>query len=571
MVSRKQSLLISLALIAAAAASGGESDPKKSAAATSPPVAAKRKFLSDDPLWKEPKPRAVKGMKAIEIDDLYDFLEESLVVPRRQKPLEKNGRSVALNVNTLGEVPDSEWYTNRHARRQMTLEQLVRGPGNADPPDPSGKWRIVSAKSDGVMPGFAVEDARGNRYLLKFDPPNYPELASAPDVIGSKFYYALGFNTPENYIAYFRRDQLVVPESSSWRDKDGKKHLLTSEIVDKWLAGQPKDSQGRYRIMASRWVPGKAVGPFEFEGTRSDDPNDVVPHQNRRELRGMAVLASWLNDTDAKAINTLDSLVEEDGISYLKHFRIDWGASLGSDSLTPKDIRRGHDYALDPKSAAFQAYTFGFYLPKWMRVSYPSIRGVGTFDYESFDALHWRSNYPVTTFLLMDDEDAFWAAKQVMSFSDKEIRAIVETGKYSDPRATDWVTECLVKRRDKIGKAWLSRGLALDNFRIEQGRLVFDDLAEKYNVGPKRAYKVEWSAFENSTGDKRPVESDGNSWTVPSAAGARTGFLSAAISLSAAQAGGAAGGAAGGEGEVTVYLRQSANGWDAVGIDRRYK
>jgi hypothetical protein len=560
MVSRKQSLLISLALVAAAAASGGESDPKKSGAPASTGGSARRKFFNDDPLWKEPKPRPVTKVKTIEIDNLYDFIEESFVVPRRQKSIERSGQSVALNINTVDEVPDSEWYTNRHARRPMTIEELVRGQGNANPPD-AGKWRVVSAKTDGVTPGFVIEDARGNRYLLKLDPPDYPELASAPDVIGSKFYYALGYNTPENYISYFGRDQLVISDSSSWRDREGKKHVLTAVLVDKWLSTQPKDSQGRYRAMASRWIAGKPAGPFEFEGTRPDDPNDVVPHQNRRELRGMAVFAAWLNDTDAKAINTLDSLVEEDGVSYLKHFRIDWGASLGSDSLGPKDIRRGHDYAVDPKSTVFQSFTFGFYLPRWMRVSYPSIRGVGTFDSESFDALHWRPNYPVTPFMLMDDQDAFWAAKHVMAFSDKEIRVIVEAGKYTDPRATDWVTECLIKRRDKIGKAWLSRGLALDNFRVEQGRLLFDDLAEKYNISPKREYRVAWASFDNSNGGKGTVESDG-SWTVPSSAGKRTGFLSAAIRVPGEKAPGA---------EVTVYLRQSGDNWNVVGIDRQYE
>jgi len=136
----------------------------------------------------------------------------------------------------------------------------------------------------------------------------------------------------------------------------------------------------------------------------------------------------------------------------------------------------------------------------------------------------------------------------------------VETGKYSDPRATDWVTECLIKRRDKIGKAWLSRGLPLDNFRVEQGQLAFDDLAEKYKVTPKRSYKVEWSVFDNSTGDRRPIDSSASSWNVPSAAGAQTGILAAAIRLSAAQSG---------ESQVTVYLRQSANGWSAIGVDRK--
>jgi hypothetical protein len=301
------------------------------------------------------------------------------------------------------------------------------------------------------------------------------------------------------------------------------------------------------------------VGPFEFGGTRSDDPNDVVPHQDRRELRGMNVFASWLNDTDAKAINTLDSLVDEGGVTFVKHYRIDWGASLGSDSVRPKDVRRGHEYAIDPSSIGVESLTFGFYLPKWMRTSYPSFRGVGTFDYQSFDPLHWKSNYPVTPFMLMDGQDAFWAAKQVMSFSDAEIRAIVATGRYSDPRATDWVTECLIKRRGMIGKAWLSRGLALDNFRVEAGRLRYDDLAWKYEIGPERSYRIEWAAFDNSAGEKRPAGAGEDSWMVPRRVGEQTGYLAAVIRPPATETGGA---------NVTVYLRRTADGWDVVGLDR---
>jgi hypothetical protein len=555
MVSRKQSFLISLALVAAAASGA---DPKKSAVPSAP--IEKSKFLKDDPLWKEPTARSVVKVKTIEIDNIYDFLRQSFIVPREQQKLLKSGKSAALNANTLGEVPDSAWYTNRHARRPMTIEQLVRGPGNADPPNPNGNWRVISAKSDGVTPGFTIEDSKGNRYLLKFDPPNYPELASAADVIGSKMYYALGYNTPENYVAYFQRDRLSITENSSYRDALGKKRLLTPHVVDTLLAEQPKDSQGRYRVLASRLIQGKPAGPFSFEGTRADDPNDIVPHEYRRELRGMALFAAWLNDTDAKSINTFDTLVEEGGVSFVKHYRIDWGASLGSDSLEPKDIRRGHDYFADRGPTAMQAASFGFYLPKWMRASYPSIRGVGTFDHESFDAANWRPNYPVSSFLLMDEQDAFWAAKQVLAFSDADIRAIVETAQYSDPRATDWVTECLIKRRDKIGKVWLSRGMSLDNFRVESGRLLFDDLAQKYKIGSERSYTAAWSAFDNANGEKLSLNPPVTSWTIPESAGERTGFLSAAIRSSSG---------GGSDAETTVYLRRAANSWAVVGIDRR--
>jgi len=562
MVSRRKSVLIPCAALLAIAAQAGDKPNTDGNATAIATRAARNKFLADDPLWKEPKRRPVRNVKSIDIDNLYDFIDESFIVPGAANKEKKEAKAPARNTNTLGEVPDSEWYTNRHALHTMSLGELARGPGNNNPPDPNGSWHVISAKTDGVTPGFKIEDANGNQYLLKFDPPDCPELASAADVIGSKIYYALGYNTPENYITNFRREQLALTQDSTWRDRLGKKHVLTANLIDEWLARQPKDRDGRYRALASRWIAGKPVGPYTFDGTRPDDPNDIVPHELRRELRGMAVFAAWLNDTDAKAINTLDSLVEEDGVQFLKHFRIDWGAALGSDSLRPKDVRRGHDYFVDPKSTLEQAASLGFYLPEWMRKSYPSFRGTGAFDYRSFDAAHWRPNYPAEPFLLMDDDDAYWAAKKVMAFSDSEIRALVETGRYTDPRAADWVTLCLIKRRDMIGKAWLSRSLPLDNFRVEKDRLAFDDLAEKYGLGTAKTYHTEWSVFNNDTGEIAPVPSSDDR-AIPDSPGVRTGFLAANIRIAAAAT-------KPDDTQVTVYLRSVRDGWEVVGIDRRY-
>ena len=35
----------------------------------------------------------------------------------------------------------------------------------------------------------------------------------------------------------------------------------------------------------------------------------------------------------------------------------------------------------------------------------------------------------------MTEEDAFWAARIVMAFTDEQIRAIVKAGRLSDPKA----------------------------------------------------------------------------------------------------------------------------------------
>ena len=74
-----------------------------------------------------------------------------------------------------------------------------------------------------------------------------------------------------------------------------------------------KNSDGTYRAVAGRLLPGKILGGYLFQGTRPDDPNDVVPHQHRRELRALRVFGAWTNLTDLKAANTLDTLVTENG------------------------------------------------------------------------------------------------------------------------------------------------------------------------------------------------------------------------------------------------------------------
>jgi hypothetical protein len=58
----------------------------------------------------------------------------------------------AANVNTLDEVPDSTWFSNRIGRRAMTIDEIVRGPNAAETPNIEG-WPVVEGKSSGITPG----------------------------------------------------------------------------------------------------------------------------------------------------------------------------------------------------------------------------------------------------------------------------------------------------------------------------------------------------------------------------------------------------------------------------------
>src|SRR5690349_11883373 len=71
-----------------------------------------KKFYPDDPLLREPPPRPVQQLKNRDIDDLYDFLENSFVTPRKERKIAQRGPQASLDVNTLGDVPDNAWCTS---------------------------------------------------------------------------------------------------------------------------------------------------------------------------------------------------------------------------------------------------------------------------------------------------------------------------------------------------------------------------------------------------------------------------------------------------------------------------
>jgi hypothetical protein len=375
-------------------------------------------------------------------------------------------------------------------------------------------------------------------------------------VVSAKFFYALGYNVPENYAIRFRREQLVVGEGVQFTDRSGRKRTLQSKHIDEMLRAVAHTS-GAYRAMASFYIGGTDAGKFKYYGRRADDPNELAPHEHLRVLRGLYVFAAWLNHTDAKSLNSLDVVVDESGRRFIRHYLLDFGASLGSDSVYAKDPRLGHDYFLDWVPGLIQLSTLGLYVPKYARIHYPRERAAGNFDYQAFDPGHWKSNYPNAAFENRLPGDEFWAAKQVMAFSDEEIRAMVHTGEYSSPEAETIIGETLIRRRDLIGKTFFSKILPLDGFRMEGDRLVFQDLSAVYKIRPETPYQITWAGFGNQHDKLAPV-SDGAGDRLPqSALSSSEGAYWAAI-IRDAQMGKS----------VTVFVRRERTGWKVVGIER---
>ena len=146
------------------------------------------RFFPDDPIARAPESQDASKAAPYSRPDLYEMGYNLFVTPE-YKPSGKR----ALDINTIDEVPDSSWFTNRIGARTLTADEVARGPLLGLPPDPS-KWVLTREKTSGAHPGFTARDARGDTWFLEFDPPYFPEGATASVAIASKIFWALGYN-----------------------------------------------------------------------------------------------------------------------------------------------------------------------------------------------------------------------------------------------------------------------------------------------------------------------------------------------------------------------------------------
>jgi hypothetical protein len=478
------------------------------------PQSASQRFYPDDPLWSDDD-RAIDASKVTPIEDTngYDFVVNTFGHPGETRDVR------ALNVNTVDEVPDSSWFTNRLGVRNMTTTDIVRGPDRDMPFGLTG-WVVSGGKSGGIQPGFRISDPSGQIYQIEVDPPSNPELASGAEMIGTAFYHAIGYNVVDVYLAEIDRATLEISDTATIRDPlNGRRRPLKKYDLDAVFDRAARLPNGKYRVLVSRFAGGKPLGNFRYYGTRPDDPNDVVPHEHRRELRGARVFGAWLNHDDSRGINSLDMLETAGGRAWVKHYMFDFGSILGSGTVFAQRHRSGNEYIFEQKPGWLSLATLGFYIRPWMTVDYPPVpRSIGRIEAQRFDPLNWKPEYPNPAFDNMRPDDAFWAARIVSKFSDESIRAVVEKAKYSDRAATDYLTQTLITRRDKVVAAWINQICPVVEPRLSpDGTFTFVNAAvEARAADAPSQYELRWFRFDNATDQRALV---GEAEAVSSASG----------------------------------------------------
>ncbi len=456
------------------------------------PVSAVR-FYNREPVAKvddrENVPQQPENRPDYRLLDNFD----STLYRRLTYPMEVHRPIRAIGTNSLDEVPDSTWFTNRIGKHEVTPADVAAGPDPGGGPDLSQPITIVSGKVGGAAAGFIVKDAKGDRYILKFDEPRAPTMETATDVVVQRILWTAGWQVPNNTIGYFRREQLELADDAEVKSTVGRKRPMNQNDVESTLARVHLGDDGRYRGLFSEFLPGIPIGGIPLEGVREDDPNDTIPHQHRRELRGLALFASWLQHTDMKAANSLDIYAEDPrdkNRHFVVHYLVDFGKSLGTFVFLGKRPADGHTESFD-KYYFQSALAFGLWKRPWEGLERPDIEGVGHYDVEHYRPDDYSPQAPYLPFLLADRHDMLWAANLMLRLTPAHLRAALEQGQYEDPRAVDYLLEMLIGRQRKAARYWLRKTNPLVDLVLEQSpagpRVCFTDLLVAHELTPTAA------------------------------------------------------------------------------------
>lgn len=350
------------------------------------------------------------------------------------------GRPPAQDVNALDEVPVSAWYAGPSAgdaAAGTTATGLeLRAPLTVD-----------AARTRGDEPCLWVRDSGGRAFLLILDDPRRPERQTAAALIAGRLLRAAGYHTPPGGIGAVSRADLVLGEDPVAIGEFGGGRRLDAAALDRLFAGSPR------RVAAFSLPAGTRLGGFRERGTRPDDPNDRIPHEHRRSLRGLAPLCAWLDHRRVDEAHTLDLYLDEG--RHVRHYLTQLGHALGAgDPVLPSGAARG-------LSGAFQA--------------------------QGFDPPAWRTRQPYAPFEALEWADLFWGLRVLLAIPETEIRAAVAAARYADAGIEGEMVGLLLERRERIGRAWLGRMNGAFAFRLEErapGRwqLACADLAASHGL-----------------------------------------------------------------------------------------
>jgi hypothetical protein len=433
---------------------------------------------------------------------IWDAVDNVVFRPFSDALRVPGGARESTDVSSLDEVPDSSWFTNRLGIHPMTPEELELGRCTSDQildgaTAPDGAWVIDKGKMEGVTDGFGVTVPGKGRFLFKADDKNQPEHASAAQTVGVRVYHAAGYFVPCEQVVYFRPSVFTLkPHLRYKRQFEDEKDFGQKEL-DAIFAHSPRRGD-LVRMQASAWLPGYGLGGFHYEGTRADDPNDVIAHEDRRELRGKRLLNAWLDRVDDRLANTLDTWMTDrpgpaDGSpGHVIHNLLDTSECFGIDYNTDEVTKRvGFTYVWDWRDIGIDLGVLGTRKNVWETTQKtPGEENFFYFNVRDFVPENWKNEYPIAAFSRMTERDGAWMARILARFTPGMVDALARMADYTKPEETAYLRDVLEGRLEKILERYLTRLSPITDVHVEgTSRLCGVDLAEWRRLREPKAFR----------------------------------------------------------------------------------
>lgn len=390
----------------------------------------------------------------------------------------------AGDVNALDQVPASSWFTPRLGARDISVDELLKGPEVKGPPQ--APYTITKTKIKGNSPGFIIKDSRGIKYLIKFDQSEYPALESSVNFIVNRLFWGFGYFVPEDFLIHFNPADAKTGEGVSQDD------------IDKVYAFSHAEENGSYRAVASGFLDGTVLGHIAQRGTRKGDLNDTIPHENRRVLRALRMISAWLGNSGFRSDNSLEVYSGAPGEGHTIHYILDFGENFGVHGLEKGRAWDGFEYFFSWGDTARRFAGLGIPVKPWEDYKVAPGSTLAHFEADLFEPGEWKETTQFLPIRSSQPDDDYWAAKLIASVKKEHLEALFKAAGHPDENYTREVLDILAKRREKILAYAFSRVSPLEAEGLDAEKLTLKDLGAEHGV-ESTEYRVR---FLNAKGKK---------------------------------------------------------------------
>jgi hypothetical protein len=433
------------------------------------------------------------------------------------KPMDKDaGPAINVRSNGVTDVslvnPDDSSFWQE--RGDISHKEMYVGFGRSEMPKFDTPCKYDEPKSNyGVHPGITVK-CNGKKWKFKFENETHTEP------FNSRIAWAMGYNViPVDYVAapVLEYDRKVIAEFNSrkplvtrlssglgfdltkydqqlyydpfiWLVKsatltDGSqvdaKTLKTRLLKDQTAKAETNDAN--YNTEFESKIKYLNLIEASAEPSAADNEKNIgswswndLDHPNRRETRGFAIVASFLNLFDVRTDNNKVRFIKEaDGRLQLKHYISDLGSGLGRGS-----------HLLDHANGDTNGYPWEMIAAIHERNDSPVMNAsVNKHKYDKVIERYIFKGYSVImnneSFNRMRVDDARWAARRLAKFSEAQFQDALIAAGWSAAEVRLYL-EKFASRRDNLMKTFeLDKQFALSRPQGANRKLNFDPRTDR--------------------------------------------------------------------------------------------